>query len=81
MNGVDLANQYRSAYETHRSTQRNWLLILYWFIDIAVVNAFRIQYIYKQQHDAKSLPSQLAFREKLYQELFNLKQADNLPTL
>jgi hypothetical protein len=24
MNGVDLANQYRSAYETHRSTRRNW---------------------------------------------------------
>ncbi|PVH67788.1 hypothetical protein DL98DRAFT_523135, partial [Cadophora sp. DSE1049] len=27
--GVDLANQFREAYETHRTTQRNWLYLLY----------------------------------------------------
>jgi hypothetical protein len=79
MNGVDLANQYRSAYETHRSTRRNWLPILYWLLDASIINAYRIQYIYKLQHNGKPI-SQLDFREGLYQELFNL-QEDDLPVI
>jgi hypothetical protein len=49
---------------------RNWLPLLYFFINAAVVNAWRIQYIYKQQHGATRLPAQLFFREELYRQLF-----------
>jgi len=49
MNGVDLANQYRVSYEVHRKGVRNWLPLPYFFIDAAIINAYRIQYIYKQQ--------------------------------
>jgi hypothetical protein len=71
INGVDLANQYRSSYEIHLKGYRNWLPLLYFFINAAVVNAWRIQYIYKQQHGATRLPAQLFFRERLYQQLFS----------
>ncbi|EDN03213.1 predicted protein [Histoplasma mississippiense (nom. inval.)] len=40
MNGIDLANQYRAFYETHMPTNRTWLVILYWIIDHAIVNAY-----------------------------------------
>ena len=83
MGGVDLANQYRAEYETHRSTRRNWFPILYWLVDAAIVNAYRIQYIYWQQQGVpkSQLPSQLGFREKLYQELFKIGGSlyENLP--
>jgi hypothetical protein len=46
MNGVDLANQFRGTYETHGTGRRNWLPMFYWFLDIAIVNAFRIQYLH-----------------------------------
>jgi hypothetical protein len=69
MGGIDIANQYRSSYETHRKSERNWLPILYFFLDAARINAFRIQCIYKAQHKKEPEP-QLAFRERLYQELF-----------
>jgi hypothetical protein len=69
MNGVDLANQYRSSYEVHLKGYRNWLPLLYFFINAAIINAWRIQYLYKQQHGAIRLPAQLFFREKLYQQL------------
>ena len=70
MGGVDIAQQHRAAYTTHLVSHRNWLPILYWLLDAAIVNAFRIQYIYMQQQEIKPLPTQLAFCEKLYMELF-----------
>ena len=70
MNGVDIGNQMRASYTTHLVTLRNWLPILYWILDAAIINAFRIQHIYMQQQGIKPLPTQSAFREKLYQELF-----------
>ncbi|EDN05560.1 predicted protein [Histoplasma mississippiense (nom. inval.)] len=83
MNGVDLANQYRAAYTSHRVTYRTWLPILYWLIDSAAVNAYRLQYIYMKQQGipAKDLPSHISFHEKLYQQLFEFapKIHDNLP--
>jgi hypothetical protein len=48
------------------------------FLDAAIVNAYRIQYIYKQQEQA-NLHSQVAFREKLYQELFLFAAAAQSP--
>jgi hypothetical protein len=32
--GVDLANQYRATYETHKSIRRSWFCILLTLIDI-----------------------------------------------
>ncbi|KAL1957208.1 hypothetical protein VTO42DRAFT_6242 [Malbranchea cinnamomea] len=46
MNGVDLTNQYRASYEVHLKGYRNWLPLLYFFINAAIVNAYRVQYIY-----------------------------------
>ena len=86
MNGVDIGNHQRAAYTTHRVSQRNWLPIFYWLLDAAVINAFRIQYIYMQKQEIKPLPTQLAFREKLYMELFEFatlatQQTDGLTLL
>jgi hypothetical protein len=67
INGVDLVNQYRSFYEVYLKGYCNWLSLLYFFINAAVVNAWRIQYIYKQQHGATRLPAQLFFCKRLYQ--------------
>jgi hypothetical protein len=81
MNGVDLANQYRASYEVHLRGYRNWLPLFYWFINASVVNAWRIQYVYKQQQEAARLPAQLFFRERLYQQLlaFASEAHTNLP--
>ena len=42
MNGVDLANQLREAYDTQRIAYRNWLPILHWILDQAVINAYKV---------------------------------------
>jgi hypothetical protein len=69
MGGVDIANQYRASYEIHRKTNRSWFPLFYYFLDASIINAWRIQCIYKQQHQ-QPVNSQLAFRQKLYRELF-----------
>ncbi|EDN04817.1 predicted protein [Histoplasma mississippiense (nom. inval.)] len=83
MNGVDLANQYQAAYTSHRVTYHTWLPILYWLIDSAAINAYRLQYLYMKQQGipVKDLPSHISFHEKLYQELFEFTSRihDNLP--
>ncbi|KGQ01638.1 hypothetical protein PAAG_11621 [Paracoccidioides lutzii Pb01] len=83
MNGVDLANQYRAAYTTHRITYRTCVSIFYWLFDSAAVNAYRLQYIYKKQQGVpkKDLPSHINFHERLYQHLFEFtpKIHDYLP--
>lgn len=80
MNGVDVAQQYRTFYNTHRTTFRNWLPLLYWFIDASIINAFRIQSIYRAERGLSS-ESQLIFREKLYKQLFefSVRQSGHLP--
>lgn len=69
MGSVDIAIQYRASYEIHRKTNRSWFPLFYFFLDAFIINAWRIQCIYKQQHQ-KPVDSQLAFRQKLYRELF-----------
>jgi len=66
---VNIANQYRASYEIHRKTNRSWFPLFYFFLDASIINAWRIQCIYKQQHQ-QPVNSQLAFRKKLYRELF-----------
>lgn len=69
MGSVDIANQYRASYEIHRKTNRSWFPLFFFFLDASIINAWRIQCIYKQQHQ-QPVDSQLAFRQKLYRELF-----------
>ena len=45
MGGVDLINQYRAAYKTHKSIRRSWFYILLALLDIIIVNSYRISYI------------------------------------
>ena len=51
MRDVDLVNQYRTAYETHKPIRRNWFCILLVLLDITVVNNYRISYIVAIQQD------------------------------
>jgi hypothetical protein len=66
MNGIDLANQYRSSYECHLVTNRSWLSILYWIIDHAIINA----HILHRMTSEKPL-NHAQFRTELYLQLFN----------
>ena len=70
MNDVNIINQQRISYEIHLVSKHNWLLILYWFLNVTIINAFHIQIISMQQQEIKSLSIQLFFHEKLYMKLF-----------
>ena len=70
MGGVDLANQFREAYELHRTTLRTWWPLFYWLIDVACVNAYRLYILHTTEHDPKArLLSHLQFRTELYCKL------------
>src|SRR5580700_1911509 len=73
MGGVDIANQLRESYETHRKTFRVWFPLLYWLIDAIIINAYRLQYLYKKSKGVptKELPTQIGFRQALYKRLFS----------
>jgi Transposase IS4 len=49
MGGVDLANQFREAYETHKPTLRNWWPLFYWLIDVACINAYRLHHLHEKR--------------------------------
>ena len=40
MGGIDIANQLRVSFETHRTTLRNWWPLFYWLIDIIIINSY-----------------------------------------
>jgi hypothetical protein len=40
MGGVDIANQLRASYETHRPTFCTWWPLFLWIIDASIVNAY-----------------------------------------
>jgi Transposase IS4 len=66
MGGVDLANQFREAYETHRPTFRTWWPLFYWLIDVAYINAYRL---YQLNIIDKGPLTHLQFRIELYCKL------------
>jgi hypothetical protein len=66
MGGVDLANQFREAYETYRATLRNWWPFFYWLIDVACINVYRLYRLHLK--DKQSL-THLQFRIELYCKL------------
>ena len=68
MGGVDLANQFRESYETHRITLRVWWPLFYWLIDVACINAYRLYQLYQGQLGGKPF-SHLEFRVQLINRL------------
>ena len=40
MGGVDIADQYRSYYDTQLISQRTWFPIFFWLLDTALINSF-----------------------------------------
>ena len=70
MGGVDLANQFREAYELHRTTLRTWWPLFYWLIDVICVNAYRLYVLHTTEHSPETpLLSHLQFRTELYCQL------------
>ena len=63
MNGVDLADQLRASYNTHRQGVRTWLPLFYWLIDTLKVNAFLLW----RMHYPKALHK--TFQLTLHQQL------------
>ena len=74
--GVDLANQFREAYETHRATQRTWWPLFYWLIDIACINAYRL-YRLSVVKGRRPL-THLQFRIELYCKLLGYSEKAKL---
>lgn len=70
MGGVDLANQFRESYETHRASLRNWWPLFYWFIDVICVNSYRLHQLHLGQLGEKAL-THLEFRIQLANKLLN----------
>jgi hypothetical protein len=73
MGGVDIANQYRESYETHRTSWRNWICIFSWIIDQAIINTYRVMYTHQLEQGIKphKIISAKAWREQLYHHLFS----------
>ena len=77
MGGVDLANQFREAYETHRPTFRTWWPLFYWLIDVACVNSYRLY----QLHITDKPLTHLQFRTLLYCKLLGYSIKAKLQSL
>ncbi len=77
MGGVDLANQFREAYETHRATLRTWWPLFYWLIDVACINAYRL---YQLNTSGRPL-THLQFRIELYCKLLGYSERAKLESL
>jgi len=75
--GVDLANQFREAYETHRPTFRTWWPLFYWLIDVACVNSYRLY----QLHITDKPLTHLQFRTLLYCKLLGYSTKAKLQSL
>src|SRR5277367_74419 len=70
MNSVDLANQFRQAYNTQQIAYRTWIPLLHWILDQAAINAFKIAVILGiQLKDNHSI--HLEFRRALYRRLLD----------
>jgi hypothetical protein len=80
MGGVDIANQFREVYETHKPTQRNWWPLFYWLIDVACVNSYRLHQIHFTQLGEKAL-THLEFRIQLTTRLFSYSTSAKLQYL
>jgi hypothetical protein len=76
--GVDLANQFRESYETHRPTCRTWWPLFYWLIDVACINAYRL---YRLSTTVERPFTHLQFRTELYCKLLGYSERAKLQSL
>ena len=75
MGGVDLANQFKEAYETHKPTLRTWWPLFYWLIDVACINAYRL---YRLSIVSGRPLTHLQFRTELYCKLLSYSEKAKL---
>jgi len=75
MNGVDLANQLRSVYDTQRIAYRTWLPLFYWILDQSAINA----YILATTKGTWKKDKHLEFRRELYTKLLAYSDRLNPP--
>lgn len=68
MGGVDRFDQYRERYEVGRKSIKWWFRILYFFLDLAIVNSF---ILWKLHRPAKAKNNQLNYRLKLARQLID----------
>jgi hypothetical protein len=78
MGGVDLANQFREAYETYKPSLRNWWPLFYWLIDVACVNSYILYRLYTTE---KHPLSHLQFRQELARKLLSYSEKAKLQSL
>jgi hypothetical protein len=72
MNSVDIADQLRAKFTTRQQTYRTWLLMFYFCLDTAIVNAYIIYITHWNPSLAtkkKVQSTHRAFREKLVDSL------------
>jgi hypothetical protein len=61
MNGVDVADQLRSYYNTQQTVRRNWMPLFFWLLDTAIVNAYRISRTLGSTQDHKEFRHELVW--------------------
>ena len=66
MRGVDVFAQIQSYYQIGRRSRRNWRRLAWYFIDIAIINAY---VLYEQYGQDTEMMSQHDFRLRLQSEL------------
>ncbi|CAG8660293.1 6911_t:CDS:2, partial [Paraglomus brasilianum] len=66
MNGVDIADQLRSYYNTQQTVRRNWMPLFFWLLDTAIINTYRIA------RTLESAKEQKEFRHELVWDLIDL---------
>jgi hypothetical protein len=70
---VDVINQLHYSYSPGRKSRRCWTRLVWWLIDICILNAFRL---WQVQHPAES---HIDFRMQLAHELMECLPADRRP--
>jgi hypothetical protein len=78
MGGVDLANQFREVYESHKPTFRNWWPLFYWLIEVACINGYRL---YRLSTVEERPLTHLQFRIELYCKLLGYSEKAKLESL
>jgi hypothetical protein len=77
---VDLVNQFRESYETHKITLRVWWPLFYWLIDVACINAYRLYQLHIIQLKEKPI-THLEFRIQLTSKLLDYSNKAKLQYL
>lgn len=81
--GVDLADQYRAAYFTQPTTRRNWPPLLFWLLDISIINSFLLFTNHPNHHQnwasgrARRVVSHKDYRLQLAYELATEAQLES----